>query len=70
MRTLFARQTLSLMTYIFVRLALSVLLFFAFHSLVGCQDWKVVHDGIEYAEITRMIDGQPVQMNLLRVDLV
>jgi hypothetical protein len=33
------------------------------------QDFKTVHDGIEYAELTRTIAGQPVRMNLLRLDL-
>jgi exopolysaccharide biosynthesis protein len=33
------------------------------------QEFKPVHDGIEYAEVTRTIDGQPVRMNLLRLDL-
>jgi exopolysaccharide biosynthesis protein len=41
-------------------------------ALWGCtfaQDFRTVRDGIEYAEITRTIAGQPVRMNLLRVDL-
>ena len=33
------------------------------------QDWHTVHDGMEYAEVTRTIDNQPVRMNLLRLDL-
>jgi exopolysaccharide biosynthesis protein len=33
------------------------------------QDFRVVHDGVENAEVTRTIDGQPVRMNLLRFDL-
>ena len=33
------------------------------------QDWHSVHDGMEYAEVTRTIDNQPVRMNLLRLDL-
>jgi hypothetical protein len=33
------------------------------------QDWRTVHDGMEYAEVTRTIDNQPVRMNLLRLDL-
>jgi hypothetical protein len=33
------------------------------------QDFKTVRDGIEYAELTRTIAGQPVRMNLLRLDL-
>jgi hypothetical protein len=33
------------------------------------QDFKTVHDGVEYAELTRTISGLPVRMNLLRLDL-
>src|SRR5438270_3420019 len=33
------------------------------------QDWHTVHEGMEYAEVTRTIDNQPVRMNLLRLDL-
>jgi hypothetical protein len=33
------------------------------------QDFKTVHDGLEYAEVTREISGLKVNMNLLRLDL-
>ncbi len=33
------------------------------------QDFKTVHDGIEYAEVTKEISGLKVSMNLLRLDL-
>lgn len=33
------------------------------------QDYKPVHDGVEYAELTREISGKQVKMNLLRLDL-
>jgi hypothetical protein len=33
------------------------------------QDYKIVQSGIEYAEVTREVDGIPVRMNLLRLDL-
>lgn len=33
------------------------------------QDFKTIQDGIEYAEMTRTIEDQPVKMNLLRLDL-
>jgi exopolysaccharide biosynthesis protein len=36
---------------------------------LSAQDFKNVRDGVEYAELTRTIDGQPVRMNLLRLDL-
>ena len=36
---------------------------------ISAQDFKKIQDGIEYAEITREIDKQPVKMNLLRLDL-
>jgi len=35
----------------------------------SAQDWRAVRNGIEYAEVTRTIDNQPVRMNLLRLDL-
>jgi len=33
------------------------------------QEFKAVHDGVEYAEVTKEISGKAVQMNLLRLDL-
>ena len=33
------------------------------------QDFKTVAPGVEYAEVTREIDKQPVRMNVLRLDL-
>jgi exopolysaccharide biosynthesis protein len=33
------------------------------------QDFKTVHDGVEYAEVTKEISGLKVNMNLLRLDL-
>jgi exopolysaccharide biosynthesis protein len=33
------------------------------------QDFKTVHDGLEYAEVTKEISGLKVNMNLLRLDL-
>ncbi len=33
------------------------------------QDFTTVHDGIEYAELTRNIGNDPVKINLLRLDL-
>jgi exopolysaccharide biosynthesis protein len=41
----------------------------AFAAIISAQDFKTVHDGVEYTEVTRTIDGQPVRMNLLRLDL-
>lgn len=35
----------------------------------SAQEFKTVHDGVEYAEVMQTIDGQPVRMNLLRLDL-
>jgi exopolysaccharide biosynthesis protein len=35
----------------------------------SAQDFKLIHPGVEYAEVTRTIDNQPVRMNLLRLDL-
>ena len=36
---------------------------------INAQEFKLVHDGLEYAELTRTISGQPVRMNLVRLDL-
>lgn len=36
---------------------------------VNAQDFKTVQDGIEYAELERVIAEKPVKMNLLRLDL-
>lgn len=33
------------------------------------QDFKTVHDGVEYAEVTRKLGDDPVKINLLRLDL-
>jgi hypothetical protein len=33
------------------------------------QDFRSVHDGVEYAEVTKEFSDKPVQMNLLRLDL-
>src|SRR4051794_36042185 len=40
-----------------------------FCGWISAQDFKTVHDGIEYAEVTKEISGQPVRINLLRLDL-
>ncbi len=36
---------------------------------VNAQDFRVVQDGIEYAEVERKTDEMPVKINLLRLDL-
>ena len=48
-------------------LSVSVLAALCASSLA--QDWRTVHYGMEFAEVTRTIDNQPVRMNLLRLDL-
>src|SRR6476620_11621247 len=56
----------------FVQARRSVLLVFAILACFGdlsAQDFKTVHGGVDYAEVTREIGGQPVRMNLLRLDL-
>jgi exopolysaccharide biosynthesis protein len=52
----------------------STLLFALLWLAVFClslkaQEFRTVYDGVEYAEMTRQIDGKPVRMNLLRLDL-
>ncbi|HEY2865471.1 MAG TPA: phosphodiester glycosidase family protein [Pyrinomonadaceae bacterium] len=39
------------------------------HAVIHAQNWQTVRDGVEYAEVTRTIENQPVRMNLLRLDL-
>jgi exopolysaccharide biosynthesis protein len=36
---------------------------------IEAQDWRTIRNGVEFAEVTRTIDSQPVRMNLLRLDL-
>lgn len=38
-------------------------------SSVSAQEFKAIRDGVEYAELERVIDKLPVRMNLLRLDL-
>ena len=55
----------------FVRFRILVLLC-ALCALCGettAQDFKTIHDGIEYAEVTRKLGDDPVKINLLRLDL-
>ena len=33
------------------------------------QDWKTIHDGVEYAHVDHKIGSDPVKINLLRLDL-
>src|SRR4051794_16541530 len=44
-------------------------IFCVLSSLVSAQEFRTVRDGIEYAEVTKTIDSQPVRMDLLRLDL-
>jgi len=53
----------------FASLLFSITLIAAAFVSTSAQDWRTVHDGVEYAEVTRTIDNQPVRMNLLRLDL-
>ena len=38
-------------------------------SFVSAQDFKTINDGIEYAEIKRGTETEPIKINLLRLDL-
>ena len=51
------------------RLFLTILLVLSLPVYISAQEFRSVQDGIEYAEMTRQIDNQPVKMNLLRLDL-
>jgi hypothetical protein len=53
----------------FKNLVLTVFsLIFVFGTVVA-QDFRTIQAGLEYAELTKTIDGQPVRMNLLKLDL-
>ena len=51
------------------RLVLLICAICACAGVLSAQEFKPVHDGVEYAEVVRQIGGQPVKMNLLRLDL-
>lgn len=36
---------------------------------LAAQDWKAVHDGVEYAQVELKLGEDPVKINLLRLDL-
>ena len=46
-----------------------VSVFGGFCILIAAQDFKTVHDGVEYAEVTRKLGDDPIKINLLRLDL-
>src|SRR5687767_7610930 len=52
-----------------VRVFLFILLILTVPVYIFDQEFRSVQNGIEYAEMTRQIDNQPVRMNLLRLDL-
>src|SRR5688572_5291319 len=52
-----------------VRVFLFILLILSVPVYISAQEFRSVQNGIEYAEMTRQIDNQPVKMNLLRLDL-
>jgi hypothetical protein len=47
----------------------ALLLILSIPVVIFPQDFKTVHDGIEYAEVTKEISGLKVNINLLRLDL-
>src|SRR5215210_6159345 len=51
------------------KIFLFILLILSIPVYISAQNFRSVQDGIEYAEMTRQIDNQPVKMNLLRLDL-
>jgi exopolysaccharide biosynthesis protein len=57
---------------LFVKFRILVFILCALCILCGqlsAQDFKTIHYGVEYAEVTRDVAGQRVKMNLLRLDL-
>jgi len=57
----------------FIRVKLVLIsLLYAICSFAGqtfAQDFKTVHDGVEYAQVEHKIGSDPVKVNLLRLDL-
>lgn len=51
------------------RVLLYILLILFISVNISPQDFKTVHDGVEYAEVNHRIDSEPVKINLLRLDL-
>jgi exopolysaccharide biosynthesis protein len=51
------------------KISFFILLILFVPVLISAQDFKIVRDGVEYAELERAIAGKPVKMNLLRLDL-
>jgi len=52
-----------------VKIFLVILSILSIPVEIFSQDFKTVHDGVEYAEVTKEISGLKVNMNLLRLDL-
>ena len=62
-----------------IRFSIFRIRFFAFSCYALClcasvvvtsaQDWKTLHDGVEYARVEHKIGNDPVKINLLRLDL-
>ena len=52
-----------------VKIFLVVLFILSIPVSFFAQDFKTVHDGVEYAEVMKEISGLKVNMNLLRLDL-
>ena len=38
-------------------------------GITPAQDFKTVHDGVEYAQVVHKLGSDPVKINLLRLDL-
>ncbi|MEO8647629.1 MAG: phosphodiester glycosidase family protein [Acidobacteriota bacterium] len=50
-------------------LVFAVAIIVLFGNRAAAQDFRSVHDGVEYAEVTRDLNGKMVKVNLLRLDL-
>jgi Phosphodiester glycosidase len=48
---------------------ISILFILSIPVNLSAQDFRIVHDGLEYAEVTKEISGLKVNINLLRLDL-
>ncbi|MEP6703729.1 MAG: phosphodiester glycosidase family protein [Acidobacteriota bacterium] len=52
-----------------LRVLVSLLCILALCASISAQDWKIVHDGVDYAHVDHKIGSDPVKINLLRLDL-
>lgn len=66
---LFARSRIRRTGGPLTQAVLTICALFVFSGYSYAQEWKTVHDGVEYAHVEHKIGDTPVKINLLRLDL-